>query len=60
MGSYGIIKGWNKEDNMVIDVHYHPAFIKEVCGDEELAERRRNDMAYIRPGLQRWSGLRNG
>ena len=51
MGSYGIIKGWNKEDNMVIDVHYHPAFIKEVCGDEELAERRRNDMAYYKTGV---------
>ena len=36
---------------MVIDVHYHPAFIKEVCGDEELAERRRNDMAYYKTGV---------
>ena len=36
---------------MVIDVHYHPAFIKEVCGDEELAERRRNDMAYYKNGV---------
>ncbi|MDO4345002.1 MAG: amidohydrolase family protein [Eubacteriales bacterium] len=33
---------------MVIDVHYHPAFIKEVCPDEETAEVRRNDMAYYK------------
>ena len=36
---------------MVIDAHYHPAFIKEVCGNEELAQRRRNDMAYYKTGV---------
>lgn len=33
---------------MVIDVHYHPAFFEEVCGSEELVEKRRNSMAYYK------------
>lgn len=36
---------------MVIDVHYHPAFIREVCADEQLAEKRRQDMAYYKTGI---------
>lgn len=33
---------------MAIDVHYHPAFFEELCGNDELAEKRRNDMAYYK------------
>ena len=33
---------------MVIDVHYHPAFFEEACGSEELAEKRRDSMAYYK------------
>lgn len=33
---------------MVIDVHYHPAFFKEVCTTEEVAEQRRQTMAYYK------------
>lgn len=33
---------------MVIDVHYHPAFFTEVCGNEELADVRRESMAYYK------------
>lgn len=33
---------------MVIDVHYHPAFFEEVCNGEELAEKRRQSMAYYK------------
>lgn len=33
---------------MVIDVHYHPDFFEEICCDEEIAEKRRIDMAYYK------------
>ena len=33
---------------MVIDVHYHTDFFEEICCDEEIAEKRRIDMAYYK------------
>ena len=33
---------------MIIDVHYHPAFFTEVCPDEDLADLRRQAMAYYK------------
>ncbi len=33
---------------MVIDSHYHPAFFSEVCKNEEVAEHRRQTMAYYK------------
>lgn len=33
---------------MIIDTHYHPAFITEVCKDEETADLRRQEMAYYK------------
>ena len=33
---------------MVIDVHYHPPFISEICQDEGVAETRRQTMAYYK------------
>lgn len=37
---------------MVIDAHYHPAFFTEVCPNEELADLRRDSMAYYKTPRQ--------
>lgn len=33
---------------MVIDVHYHPTFFEEVCKTEQIAQKRRENMAYYK------------
>lgn len=35
---------------MVIDAHFHPMFIKEVCPTQELTEKRKELMAYYKTG----------
>ena len=35
---------------MVIDVHYHPMFFKDVCETEELCEKRKEQQAYYKMG----------